>query len=77
MSSTRRVSPFEPRSEQRRELVRLVRRIQALTLEIREFEQRESGSPELDAKERTREQLLWRLAAVARRAATDGLGAAA
>jgi hypothetical protein len=74
MSTTRDVSPVEPRGE-RRELVRLVRRIQALTLELQELHQREGGTPDLHAKERTLEQLRWRLAAVARRAATDGMAA--
>jgi hypothetical protein len=76
MSTTRKVSPFEPAGE-RGELVRLVRRIQALTLELHELRQRAGEISELDAKERTLEQLRWRLAAVARRAATDDLGAAA
>ena len=69
-------TPLEPRGE-RRELVRLVRRIQALTLELHELRQRGGGTPELRAKERTLEQLRWRLAAVARRVAADDLGAAA
>jgi hypothetical protein len=75
-SITRDVSPLEPRGE-RRELVRLIRRIQALTLELQELRRREGGTPELEAKERTLEQLRLRLAAVARQAATDGLDAAA
>lgn len=64
-------------STTRDELVRLVRRIQALTVEIQELERREGSAQKLHAKERKREQLLWRLAAVARRVATDDLGAAA
>jgi hypothetical protein len=76
MSTTRDVSRFEPRGEGR-ELVRLVRRIQALTLELHELQQREGGTPDLHAKERTLEQLRWRLATVARRAARDDLDAAA
>lgn len=64
-------------STARRELIRLVRRIQALTLEIQELQQREGGTRQLQAKERKREQLLCRLAALARSAATDDLGAAA
>jgi hypothetical protein len=73
MMFTNHDGPVEPRGK-RRELVRLVRRIQALTLELHELRQREAGTPELYAKERTLEQLRWRLAAVARRAATDDLG---
>jgi hypothetical protein len=76
MSRTRNVRPFEPPGE-RRELVRLVQQIQALTLEVQELGQREAGTPELHAKQRTLEQLRWRLAAVARRTATDDLDAAA
>jgi hypothetical protein len=64
------------RSGERQELVRLVRRIQALTLELHEL-RRDGGAPELDAKERTLDQLRWRLATVARRTATDDLDAAA
>jgi len=55
--TTRDVSPLEPRSRERREVVRLVPRIQALSLVL--------------------EQLRWRLAAVARRSASDDLDAAA
>jgi hypothetical protein len=76
MSTNSDVRPFEPRPE-RRELVRLVRRIQAVTLELHERRHREGDTPELEAKQRTLEQLRWRLAAVARRAAKDDQGAAA
>lgn len=76
MPSSRAARPFEPRSE-RRELVRLVRQIQTLTLEVRQLQLRQGGAPELHAKERTLEQLRSRLAAVARRAATNYLDAAA
>jgi hypothetical protein len=76
MMFTNHDGPVEPRGK-RRELVRLVRRIQALTLELHELRQREAGTPELYAKERTLEQLRWRLASLARRAATGDLGAAA
>lgn len=74
MPSSRAARTFEPGSE-RRELVRLVRQIQTLTLEVRQLQLRQGGAPELHAKERTLEQLRWRLAAVARRAATDDLAA--
>jgi hypothetical protein len=70
------VSRFDPHGD-RRELVGLVRRIQALTLELRELEQGAPGTPGLHANERRLEQLRWRLAVVARRAATGDLGAAA
>jgi hypothetical protein len=70
------ISPFEPHGHERREVVRLVRRIQALTLEVHELRLRREGTPEIDAKERRLEQLRWRLAAVARRTATNRLDAA-
>ena len=75
MTSSRNVSQAEPRGE-RRELVRLVRRIQTLTLELQESRRREH-TPAVAAKERMLEQLRWRLADVARRTATDRLGNAA
>jgi hypothetical protein len=59
----------------RSEVIRLIRRIQALTLELHELERRGVSRLELEARERTIEQLRWHLAAVARRAASD-LGAA-
>ena len=70
------VPRLEPRG-QCRELVRVIRRIQALTLELYELRRREGQTPELHARERTLEQLRWRLAAVARRSATEDLSAAA
>lgn len=76
MSKNPVVSPFEP-SRERRELARLIQRIQALTVELQELRQREPDTPEFDAKERRLEQLRWRLAAAARRTATDDLGTAA
>jgi hypothetical protein len=75
--TTRDVSPFEPRARERVEVIRLVRRIQALLLELEELREREGGTWELRAKERALEQLRWRLAAVARRSAGDHLDAAA
>jgi hypothetical protein len=76
MTSSRNVSQAEPRGE-RRELVRLVRRIQTLTLDLQEARWRRLSPAEVEAKERMREQLHWRLAAIARRTATDELGNAA
>ena len=75
--TTRDVSPFEPRSRERREVVRLVRRIQTLFLELEEPRRYEQRTPEIQAKERRLEQLRWRLASVARRSASDDLDAAA
>ncbi len=68
--------PSESRAE-RAELVRLVRRIETLTLELQEPRRRELDQADVEAKERLLEQQRWRLAAVARRAATDELGNAA
>lgn len=76
MATNRAVPPLEP-GGQRPELVRVIRRIQALTLELHELRQRGGQTPELHARERTLEQLRWRLAAVARRSATHDLSAAA
>ncbi len=70
------MNEFESRGG-RRELARLIRRIQTLTLELAELRQRGGANLELQAKERTLEQLHWRLAAVARRTAADDVGAAA
>jgi hypothetical protein len=76
MPINRTVRPFVPPGG-RRELVRLVRQIQALTLEVHELRQRRQAAPELPARERKLEQLRWRLASAARRTATDDLDAAA
>ena len=65
------------RRAERSELPRLVRRIQALTLELQEPRRRELDHADVEAKERLLEQLRWQLAAVARRAATEELGNAA
>jgi hypothetical protein len=72
----RALSPPEPKSG-RPELARFVRRIQALTFELRERRRDAEPQPELHAMERELERLRWRFAAVARRAATDELGKAA
>jgi hypothetical protein len=72
-----RMSALEPSSE-RRELTRLVRHIQALTLELQELEARGPHSPAASAaKHRRLDQLRWQLAATARRSATEVLGNAA
>jgi hypothetical protein len=76
MTTNRSVHPFEP-SRERRELVRLVRQMQDLALELQELRRHAGANPELHVKERTLEQLRCRLAALARRAATDDLGNAA
>jgi hypothetical protein len=75
VSNARFVNPPEPNGEQR-ELGRLVQWIQTLTAEFDELRRHASASPEVQAKERTLDQLRWRLAALARRTATN-LGAAA
>ena len=73
MSNDRNVSTLEPRDE----LGWLVRWIQTLTAELDELRPHAAANPEVQARERTLEQLRWRLAAVARRTATDSLGNAA
>jgi hypothetical protein len=76
MPSKRTMNPPKP-SNERHELARLVRRIQALTLELQEPRHRHQlHTHELDAKEQMLEHLRWRLAAVARRSASDDLGSA-
>jgi hypothetical protein len=69
-------SPAEPPAA-RPELVQLVRRIEALTLELQEPRRNELDRADIEARERLREQLQWQLAAVARRTATDERGNAA
>jgi hypothetical protein len=76
VSNDRVVNTLEPRGE-RRELGRLIRQIQTLTAEVDELRRHTAADPEVQAKKRTLEQLRWRLAAVARRTATNGLGNAA
>jgi hypothetical protein len=58
---------------ERHEVLALIRWIQALTLEVHELGQHAEASPELQAKEQTREQLRRRLAVVARQAAAKDL----
>jgi UDP-glucose 4-epimerase len=59
------------------EVLRVIREIQALKLELDTLRRRTGSAPEVEAKQRTLDQLRWRLAVVARRAATDDVGAAA
>jgi len=59
------------------ELHEVIRAIQELTLELAELRREKQIGPKLEAKEHTLEQLRWRLAAIARRHATDDFGAAA
>jgi hypothetical protein len=76
MTTTRNVNPFQLSGE-RRELARLVGRIQILTLELRGAQQCRLDTTEVDAKKRTLDRLRWQLAAVARRTATRDLDNAA
>ena len=55
--------PPGPRAE-RSELVRLVWRIQAPTLQVQERRRRELDHADVEAKERLLEQLSWQLVAV-------------
>jgi hypothetical protein len=75
--TTRDVGPYEPHARQRREAGRLVRQIQTLFRELEELRRHEHRTPQIQAKEHRLEQLRWRLAAVARRSASDDLDAAA
>lgn len=59
------------------EVTRLLRRIQALTLEVAEHEAQKTGGRELEAKKLALEQLRRRLAGASRRVAHDDLGNAA
>jgi hypothetical protein len=70
VSNARFVNPPEPNGEQR-ELGRLVQWIQTLTAELDELRPHLAAGQEVQAKERTLEQLRWRLAALARRTAAD------
>jgi hypothetical protein len=59
------------------ELLRLIREIQALKLELDTLLRFGGPSPEAQEKERALDRLRWRLAVVARRSASNDLGAAA
>jgi hypothetical protein len=70
MPTEDQVNEFVPRGP-KRELMRLIGQVQALNGELDALRQRGAGDRELRAKERALEQLRWRLAEVARHAATD------
>jgi hypothetical protein len=53
------------------ELLGLIREIQELRLELDRLRQLEGDGAQVQTKERTLDQLRWRLAVVARRAAND------
>jgi hypothetical protein len=72
MSTTTPHMTFEQRRAQR-EVIRLIGRIRALTVELEGLRRRDGRHPQLRAKERALEKLRWQLAAVARRAATADL----
>jgi|GraSoiStandDraft_56_1057294.scaffolds.fasta_scaffold648570_2 hypothetical protein len=76
MPMSRNLNQFVPGGK-RNELARLIRRIQTLTLERDQLRQDGGADRELQAKERTLDQLHWRLATVARQTAVDDLGNAA
>jgi hypothetical protein len=59
------------------ELLRVIQEIQALKLELDTLRRNGGSASEVRARERTLDQLHWRLAAVARRSATNDVGAAA
>jgi hypothetical protein len=58
-------------------VVRLIDRIQAISVELDSLRKPAANASELEAKESELERLRWRLAASARRAAQDDLGDAA
>ena len=74
---TNRLPDLSAPSGPRRELVRVVQRIQTLTLEIEELRRAGRHTRQLDARELELDDLRWRLAAVARRTAADDRSAAA
>ncbi len=76
MPMSRNLNQFVPGGK-RNELARLIRRIQTLTLERDQLRQDGGADRELQAKERTLDQLHWRLATVARQTTVDHLGNAA
>jgi hypothetical protein len=67
---------FERRRAER-EVIRLIGRIRSLAAELEDLRRRKPRDPAVRAKERALDELRWRLAAVARRAATDDLQPAA
>jgi hypothetical protein len=52
MAARRNVNPFEPR-EERRELVRLIRRSQSLTHGLQELQRRKQDTPTIDRRPRS------------------------
>ena len=76
MSTNYDATPLEP-PEAGREVLRLVQRIQMLALKLEALRRRGVSVSELRAKERTLDQLHWRLATAARDTATGELGPAA
>jgi hypothetical protein len=72
MTTGRTASP-SGQTRRQRELARLIRQIQTLTVKLQNLRQRELQTPEADAKEGTLERLRRQLTAVAQRAATDDL----
>ena len=67
---------FAQRRDGRREVAGLVSEIQQLTTERRRLVARGAGGAELEANERTLDELRWLLADAARRAAVEPASAA-
>jgi hypothetical protein len=74
--TTRDVSAFEPHARERREPSGSCGGPRVL-FQLEDLRRREGRTPELRAKERTLEQLRWRLTAVARRSVSHDGDAAA
>jgi hypothetical protein len=76
MATTTPHMTFEQRRAER-EVIRLIGRIRSLAVELEDLRRHDHGNPELRAKERALDELHWRLAGAARRAAGDDLRPAA
>ena len=75
MPASRPPNPLE--LDRRDEVTRLLAEIRALTVALAELRRQAAGEQQLNEAEHMIERLRWRLAAAARRAATDELGNAA
>jgi hypothetical protein len=78
MKPVRRAAPGagNERATAGAELREVILAIQELTPEIAQLRHQKQAGPELEAKDQSLEQSRWRLATIARRLATDDLGAA-
>jgi hypothetical protein len=77
MTDPRRSQNLSRPQSSRDELRQIIRAIHELTLELAALRHEGHGGSDLAAKEHMLERLRWRLAALARRLATDDRGVAA